>query len=94
MKIVFDVSAKRVAFMLEMLGSISYVRNPRPRRVRGAKKEWAVSPDEMDTMEYLLSSPANAEFLRRSFERLESKEHIQIELQDDISKPAQPIQLV
>jgi hypothetical protein len=92
MEIVFDVPAERVAFMLEMLESISYVRDPRPRRARGSKKERAVSPDEMDTTEYLLSSPANAEFLRRSFEQLDRGEHIQMELPADISKPAQPVQ--
>jgi hypothetical protein len=92
MEIVFDVPAERVAFMLEMLESISYVRNPRPRRTRGAKKERAVSPDEMDTTEYLLSLPANAEFLRRSFEQLDRGKYVQVELPADISKPAQPVQ--
>ena len=69
MEIVFDVPAERVAFMLEMLESISYVSNPRPRKARARKAP--VAPDEMDTTEYLLSSPANAEMLRRSFEQLE-----------------------
>jgi hypothetical protein len=88
MEIVFDVSAERVAFMLEMLESISYVRNPRPRRVRSAKKERAVSPDEMDTTEYLLSSPANAESIRRSMEQLDRGEYIYVEMPADTSQPA------
>ncbi len=92
MEIVFDVPAERVAFMLEMLESISYVRNPRPRRAREGRKEKAPSSDEMDTTEYLLSSPANAEFLRRSFEQLDRGEYVQVELPTDISKPAQPVQ--
>ncbi|RZK28542.1 MAG: hypothetical protein EOO61_21915 [Hymenobacter sp.] len=86
--------AERVAFMLEMLESISYVQNPRPRRARSNKKEKAVSPDEMDTTEYLLSSPANAEFLRHSFEQLERGDHIQVELPADLSQPARPVQPV
>ena len=91
MEIVFDVPAERVAFMLEMLESISYVRNPRPRRARSRTKKDAVSPDEMDTTEYLLSSPANAEMLRRSFEQLERGEYIRVEMPDDLSQPARPI---
>ncbi|RZJ90926.1 MAG: hypothetical protein EOO60_08455 [Hymenobacter sp.] len=91
MEIVFDVPAERVAFMLEMLESISYVRNPRLRRARSSKKEKTVSPDEMDTTEYLLSSPANAEMLRRSFEQLERGEYIRVEMPDDLSQPARPI---
>lgn len=91
MEIVFDVPAERVAFMLEMLASISYVRNPRPRRARGGKKEQAVSPDEMDTTEYLLSSPANAESIRRSMEQLHRGEYIYVQIPADTSQPAQPI---
>lgn len=91
MEIVFDVPAERVAFMLEMLESISYVRNPRPRRARGGRKEKASSPDEMDTTEYLLSSPANAESIRRSMEQLDRGEYIHVEMPADLSKPAQPV---
>ena len=91
MEIVFDVPAERVAFMLEMLESISYVRNPRPRRTRGGRKEKDTSPDEMDTTEYLLSSPANAEFLRRSFEQLDRGEYIRVKMPADLSEPARPV---
>lgn len=89
MEIVFEVPAERVAFMLEMLNSISYVRNPRPRRAKGRKA--AVSPDEMDTTDYLLSSATNAEMLQRSFEQLDRGEYIRVELPDDPSQPARPV---
>ena len=91
MEIVFDVPAERVAFMLELLESISYVRNPRPRRARGGRKEKALSPDEMDTTEYLLSSSANAESIRRSFEQLDRGEYIRVEMPADLSEPARPV---
>jgi hypothetical protein len=76
MEIVFDVPADRVAFMLEMLSSINYVSNPRPRRGRKA----AAPSEEMDTTEYLLSSKANAEHLRRSFEQLDRGEFVRVEI--------------
>ncbi|MFD2721129.1 hypothetical protein ACFST9_20610 [Hymenobacter monticola] len=74
MEIVFEVPEDRAAFMLEMLRSITYVSNPRPRRARKAKTV------EMDTTEYLLSSEANAEHLRRSIEQLERSEFVQVEI--------------
>lgn len=76
MEIVFDVPADRVAFMLEMLSSINYVSNPRPRRGR----KTATVSEEMDTTEYLLSSKANAEHLRRSFEQLDRGEFVRVEI--------------
>jgi hypothetical protein len=76
MEIVFDVPADRVAFMLEMLSSINYVRNPRPLR---ARKTVAVA-EAMDTTDYLLSSKANAEHLRRSTEQLDRGEFVQVEI--------------
>lgn len=78
MEIVFDVPAERVAFMLEMLRSINYVRNPRPRRARKTAAE-----PEMDTTEYLLSSEANAESLRRSIAQLRRGEVVQVEIPDE-----------
>ncbi|WP_201985324.1 hypothetical protein [Hymenobacter rubidus] len=77
MEIVFDVPADRVAFMLEMLSSINYVRNPRPRRVRKS-----ADVKEQDTTEYLLSSEANAESLRRSIAQLRRGEVVQVEIAD------------
>ena len=77
MEIVFDVPADRVAFMLEMLRSINYVKNPRPRRVRKS-----VEVKEQDTTEYLLSSDANAESLRRSIAQLRRGEVVQVEIAD------------
>lgn len=77
MEIVFDVPADRVPFMLEMLRSITYVNNPRPRRARAAR---SVKGQEMDTTEYLLSSPANAEHLRRSIAQLERGEFVFVEI--------------
>ena len=74
MEIVFEVPEDRAAFMLEMLRSITYVSNPRPRRAHEAQTE------EMDTTEYLLSSKANAEHLRRSIEQLERGEFVQVEI--------------
>jgi hypothetical protein len=74
MEIVFEVPEDRAAFMLEMLRSITYVSNPRPKRIRKAKAE------EMDTTEYLLSSKANAEHLRRSFEQLDRGEFVRVEI--------------
>ena len=75
MEIVFDVPADRVAFMLEMLRSISYVSNPRPNQ------QLPVSAvEEIDTTEYLLSSKANAEHLRRSFEQLDRGEFVRVEI--------------
>lgn len=59
MEIVFNVPAERVAFMLEMLGSISYVRNPRPRRVRSVKKEQAVCFDRGDGYDGVLTVVAD-----------------------------------
>lgn len=76
MEIVFEVPEDRAAFMLEMLRSITYVSNPRPRRSRKA----AAAPEEMDTTEYLLSSKANAEHLRRSFEQLDRGEFVRVEI--------------
>lgn len=77
MEIVFDVPADRVAFMLEMLSSINYVKNPRPRRVRKS-----ADVKEQDTTEYLLSSDANAESLRRSIDQLRRGEVVQVEIAD------------
>ena len=77
MEIVFDVPADRVSFMLEMLRSITYVNNPRPRRARAAR---SVKGQEMDTTEYLLSSSANAEHLRRSIAQLERGEFVFVEI--------------
>lgn len=75
MEIVFDVPADRVAFMLEMLRSINYVSNPRPNQ------QLPVSAvEEIDTTEYLLSSKANAEHLRRSFEQLDRGEFVRVEI--------------
>ena len=76
MEITFTVPDERAAFMLEMLHSINYVSNPRPRRARKA----AVPAAEMDTSEYLLSSKANAEHLRRSFEQLDRGEFVRVEI--------------
>ena len=77
MEIVFDVPADRVAFMLEMLRSINYVKNPRPRRVRKS-----ADAEEVDTTEYLLASEANAESLRRSIAQLRRGEVVQVEIAD------------
>ena len=77
MEIVFDVPADRVAFMLEMLSSINYVKNPRPRRARKLE-----TVKEMDTTEYLVSSEANAESLRRSIAQLRRGEVVQVEIAD------------
>ncbi len=77
MEIVFDVPADRVAFMLEMLRSINYVKNPRPRRVRKS-----ADAEEVDTTEYLLASEANAESLRRSIAQLRRGEVVQVESAD------------
>ena len=75
MEIVFDVPADRVAFMLEMLRSINYVSNPR------LNQQLPVSAvEEIDTTEYLLSSKANAEHLRRSFEQLDRGEFVRVEI--------------
>ncbi|WP_375415697.1 hypothetical protein [uncultured Hymenobacter sp.] len=76
MKIVFDVPAERVDFMLEMLRSINYVRNRRVRKT-------VATEEEMDTTEYLLSSEANAEHLRRSFEQLDRGEFVRVEIPDE-----------
>lgn len=76
MEIVFDVPADRVAFMLEMLRSINYVSNPRTQRGQKA----VAANEEMDTTEYLLSSKANAEHLRRSFEQLDRGEFVRVEI--------------
>ena len=76
MEIVFNVPDDRADFMLEMLRSINYVSNPRPRHAR--KK--VANLDEMNTTEYLLSSEANAEHLRRSFEQLDRGEYVRVEI--------------
>lgn len=94
MEIIFDVPAERVTFMLEMLESISYVRNSRPRQARSKVKKKAVSPEEMDTTEYLLSSKANAESIRRSMEQLDRGEYIYVEMLANTSQPARPVQPV
>ncbi|UYZ63976.1 hypothetical protein [Hymenobacter weizhouensis] len=65
MEIIFEVPAERAAFMLEMLRSMSFVRNPRPR------------PDAaLDTSEYLAASPANAERLRQAYEQFDQGQRI------------------
>lgn len=61
--------------MLEMLSSINYVKNPRSRRVRKSAEVKA-----QDTTEYLLSSEANAESLRRSIAQLRRGEVVQVEI--------------
>jgi len=76
MEIVFEVPEDRAAFMLEMLRSITYVSNPRPQRNVEADR----ASEEMDTTEYLLSSKANAEHLRRSFEQLDRGEFVRVEI--------------
>jgi PHD/YefM family antitoxin component YafN of YafNO toxin-antitoxin module len=63
--------------MLEMLSSINYVKNPRPRRVRKSAEA-----KEQDTTEYVLSSEANAESLRRSIAQLRRGEVVQVEIAD------------
>ena len=77
MEIVFDVPADRVPFMLEMLRSITCVNNPQSRRARSSRP---ANDQEMDTTEYLLSSSANAEHLRRSFEQLDRGQFVQVEI--------------
>jgi hypothetical protein len=76
MEIVFEVPEDRAAFMLEMLRSITYVSNPRPRR----NAEVEAASEEMDTTEYLLSSEANAESLRRSIAQLRRGEVVQVDI--------------
>ena len=78
MEIVFEVPEDRAAFMLEMLRSITYVTNPRPQR----NVEAGGASEEMDTTEYLLSSEANAESLRRSIAQLRRGEVVQVDISD------------
>ena len=68
MEIVFDVPAERAEFMLEMLRSLAFVKNPRPRRAPKAAPA--------DTTDYLLASPANAERLRQAYEQFDNRERV------------------
>lgn len=74
MQIVFDVSPDRVNFALEVLRSLSFAQNPRPVDSQAAA---------MDTTDYLLASPANAERLRLAYEQFDRGERI------DFTPPAE-----
>ncbi len=82
MEIVFSVPDDRAAFMLEMLRSINYVSNPRPRRARKTAAPTAAT--EMDATEYLLASEANAESLRRSIAQARRGEVVQVNISDEV----------
>ncbi len=70
MELIVNVPADRVAFALEVLRNLTFVESVRPKRVAKAK------PAEMDTTDYLLSSPANAERLRLAYEQFDRGEII------------------
>ena len=72
-EIVCEVPAERVEFMLELLRSLDSVWDARSQPVRKRKVA-----HEMDTTEYLLSSKANAEHLRRSMAQLERGEIVRV----------------
>ncbi|SET34030.1 hypothetical protein [Hymenobacter actinosclerus] len=65
MEITFEVPAERVAFMLEMLRSLSFVSNPRP-----------INPAAVDTTAYLSASPANAERLQQAYEQFDAGQRV------------------
>ena len=72
MEIIIDVPAERVEFALEVLRNLAFVKNARPKK--------AVKRTEMDTTEYLLASPANAEHLQRSIEQLRRGQTVQVDI--------------
>ncbi|RTQ51419.1 hypothetical protein EJV47_06340 [Hymenobacter gummosus] len=77
MEIIFDVPPERVPLMLEMLRSMSFVSNVRPRRSRKSAQ------DEADTTAYLNASPANAERLRQAYEQFDRGERVSFELPNE-----------
>lgn len=72
MRITFEVPDNRAEFILELLRNLPFVKNPRPKRAPKAA--------QMDTTEYLLASPANAEHLRQSLEQLRRGETVQVDI--------------
>ena len=82
MEIIFEVPADRASFMLDLLQSITYVKNPRTKRAAKAVK----ADPNGDTTEYLLSSPANREHLMRSIAQLRRGEVIPLTLPEEISE--------
>lgn len=76
MDIICKVPDERADFFLELLRSLGFDGYPKPRRTRKAAVK------EMDTTEYLLSSEANAESLRRSIAQIRSGQVVQVEIPD------------
>lgn len=74
MEIIVNVPADRVAFALEVLRNLTFVESARPKRAAKAK------PVEMDTTDYLLSSPANVERLRLAYEQFDRGEGVKFSL--------------
>lgn len=74
MEIIVNVPAERLEFALEVLRNLTFVESARPRKAAKAK------PMEMDTTEYLLASPANAERLNKAYEQFDRAERIDFTL--------------
>ncbi|SMB99136.1 hypothetical protein SAMN00120144_0032 [Hymenobacter roseosalivarius DSM 11622] len=70
MRITFEVPDNRAEFILELLRSLPFVKNPRSKPASKAA--------QMDTTEYLLASPANAEHLRESLAQLQRGQTVQV----------------
>ncbi len=73
MKYTLEIPDQEEAFVLEFLRRLTSVKLT-PMRHRTAK------PAEMDTTEYLLSNPANAQMLRESIAQLRRGQTVTIEL--------------
>lgn len=72
MEIIVDVPAERLEFALEVLRNLAFVKSARPKKAAKSAK--------MDTTEYLLASPANAERLRQAYEQFDRGERIDFTL--------------
>ena len=74
MEIIVNVPAERLEFALDVLRSLTFVESARPKRAAKAKTS------ELDTTDYLLASPANADRLRLAYEQFDRGERIDFEL--------------
>lgn len=74
MKIIFEVPQEHSPFMLQLLQSISYVKNVRPKAATKAAK--TSKPDPNGDATYPLASSINAERLKVAYEYFDRREGV------------------